>query len=65
VGLSFCWGTCGIEEMGRKLSTQVLMGLQAIGADSWRFGCPGQTENHMAHGRPCPRARQTRAPPSI
>jgi len=55
VRLSFCWGACGIEEMERKLSAQVLVELQAIGADtwcyprkdSWRFGCPT-----LARGKP-------------
>jgi len=54
--------------LGRKLSAQVLVGLQAMGSGYLALAlrlpspCAGQTECNMAHERPCPYARQTRAP---
>jgi hypothetical protein len=57
----------------RKLPAQVLVGLQAMGSEHpvlptqgqlaiWLPSpCAGQTECHMAYGRPCPGAGQTRA----
>jgi hypothetical protein len=60
--------------LGRKLPAQVLVGLQAISSGHLTLPtqgqlalrlpgpCAGQTENHMAHGRPCLGARQTRVP---
>jgi len=54
--------------LGRKLSAQVLVGLQAMGSGYLALAlrlpgpCAGQTECNMAHERPCPCAGQTRAP---
>jgi len=53
--------------LGRKLSAQVLVGLQAMGSGHLALRlpspCAGQTKRHMAHELPYPCAEQTRAPP--
>jgi hypothetical protein len=63
--------------LGRKLSAQVLVGLQVMGSGHLALAlptqgqlalwlpnpCTGQTEHHMVHGRPYPCTGQTRASP--
>ena len=60
----------------RKLSVQVLVGMQAMGSEHLSLVLPGQgqlalllpdpstgqTKRRMVHGRPCPCAGQTRVP---
>jgi hypothetical protein len=63
----------------RKLSIQVLVGMQAMGSEHLSLALPaqgqlalrlldpstGQTKRHMVHGRPCPCAGQTRVLPGV